>query len=49
MIVSSGPNFRTCLVNLFNSSLTNSQWQWTESRVRFIEKQSKPDYTDPSA
>ena len=26
MIVSSGPNFRTCLVNLFSSCLTNSQW-----------------------
>ena len=30
MIVSSGPNFRTCLVNLFNSCLINSQWPWTE-------------------
>ena len=49
MIVSSGPNFRTCLVNLFNSCLINSQWPWTESRVLFIKKPSKPDYTDPSA
>ena len=38
MIVSSGPNFRTFLVNLFNSCLTNSQWPWTETRVLFIKK-----------
>ena len=49
MIVRSGPNFRTCLVILSSSCLTNSQWPWTESRVLFIKKPSKLDYTDPSA
>ena len=49
ILASSGPNFRTCLVNLFNSCLTNSQWPSTESRVLFIKEPSKPDYTDPSA
>ena len=49
MIVRSVPNFCICLVNLFSSCLTNSQWSWTESRVLFIKKPSKPDYTNPSA
>ena len=49
MIVKSGSKFCTCLVNLFNSCLTNSVWPWTESHVLFIKKPSKPDYTNPSA
>ena len=49
MIVKSGPKFRTCLVNLFNSCLTNSVWPWTESPVLFIKKPSNPDYFDSSA
>ena len=49
MIVKSGPKIRTCLVNLLTSCLINSMCPWTESRVLFIRKPSKPDYTDPSA
>ena len=49
MLVRSVPNFFICLVNLFSSCLTNSQWPWTESRVLFIKKPSKPDYTNSSA
>ena len=49
MIFKSGPKFRTGPMNLFNSCLTNKVWPWTESRVLFIGKPSKPDYTDPSA
>ena len=47
MIVKSGPKFRTCLVNLFKSCLTNRVWPWTESRVLFNNKPCKPDYTVP--
>ena len=49
MIVKSGPKFRTFLVNLYNSCLTNSVWPLTESSILFIKKPSKPDYTNPSA
>ena len=49
MIVNSGANFRTYLVNLFSFCLTRSQWLWTESRVLSIEKPLKIDYTDPFA
>ena len=49
MIVKSGPKFRTGLVNLFKSRLTNSVWPWTESGVLFNKKPCKPDYTDLSA
>ena len=49
MIVKSDPKIRTCVVNLFNSCLTNSQWLWTDSRVLFIKKHCKPNYTNPSA
>ena len=49
MIVSSGSNFRTCLVNLFSSWLTNRQWLSTKNLVFFLlKKPSKPDCTDPS-
>ena len=54
MIVKSCPIFRTCLVNLFNACLTNSQWPWTDSRVlsfKNLLSQSllTPLHNDPSA
>ena len=49
MVVIFGTKIRTCLVIFFKSYPTNSVWLWTESRVLFIKKPSKPDNTDISA
>ena len=49
MIAMSGPTFRTCLINLFNSCLSSASWPWNETRVLFLKKPSKPDYSEPSA
>ena len=48
MIVFSDLYFRTVLITLFNQCLVTSKWPWPEDRALFIEKPSKPDYTDPS-
>ena len=50
MIAMSGPTFRTCLINLFNSCLSSASWPWNETRVLFLKKPSlKPNYSEPSA
>ena len=45
----SGNNFRTCLINLFNSCLRSGAWPWTDTRVLLIKKPMKADYSNPSA
>ena len=49
MIAMSGPTFRTCLINLFNSFLSSASWPWNETRVLFLKKPLKPNYCEPSA
>ena len=49
MIAMSGPTFRTCLINLFNSCLSSASWPWNETRVLFLKKPLKPNYSEPSA
>ena len=49
MISMSGPTFRTCLINLFNSCLSSASWPWNETRVLFLKKPLKPNYSEPSA
>ena len=49
MIAMSGPTFGTCLINLFNSCLNSASWPWTETRVLFLKKPLKPNYSEPSA
>ena len=49
MVIMSGNNFRTCLINLFNSCLRSGAWPWTDTRVLFIKKHMKADYSNPSA
>ena len=48
MVIMSGNNFRTCLINLFNSCLRSGAWPWTDTRVLFIKKPMKADYSEPS-
>ena len=49
MIAMSGPTFGTCLINLFNSCLNSASWPRTETRVLFLKKPLKPNYSEPSA
>ena len=49
IIAMSGPNFRTCLINLFNSCLSSACWPWNETRVFFLKKPLKPNHSEPSA
>ena len=49
MVIMSGNSFRTCLINLFNSCLRSGPWPWTDTRVLFIKKPMKADYSNPSA
>ena len=43
IIAMSGPTFRTCLINLFNS------WPWNETRVLLLKEPLKPNYSESSA
>ena len=49
MVIMSGNNFRTYLINLFDSCLRSGVWPWTDTRVLFIKKHMKADYSNPSA
>ena len=49
MIAMSGPTFRTCLIDLFNSCLCSASWPWNETPVLFSKKPLKPYYSEPSA
>ena len=49
MIAMSGPTFRTCLINLFNSCPSSASWPWNETRVLFLKKPLKPYHSEPSA
>ena len=49
MIAMSGPTFRNCLINLFNSCRSSASWPWNETRVLFLKKPLKPNYSEPSA
>ena len=49
MIAMSGPTFRTCLINLFNSCLSSASWPWNETRILFLKKPLKPNNNEPSA
>ena len=44
-----GPNMKTCLLDLFNECYLQSEWPWKQSRVLFIKKSGKSDYTSSSS
>ena len=49
MIAMSGPTFRTCLINLFNSCLSSASWPWNETRVLCLKKPWQPNYSESTA
>ena len=48
VIAMSGPTFKTCLINLFNSCLSSASWPLNETRV-LLKKPLKLNYSEPSA
>ena len=48
MIKFAGTRFKDCLVHIANRSLDEGYWPWMFSKVTFLRKRGKPDYTNPT-
>ena len=49
MIKYAGPRYKEVLLHIANKTLNENHWPWNHSKVIFLRKQGKTDYTTPSA
>ena len=49
MIKYAGPRYKEVLLHIANRTLNENHWPWNQSKVIFLRKQGKTDYTTPSA